>query len=454
MRVIDAFAGIGGFSLAADALGWSTVAFVERDPDCQFWLSTHWPGVPIYDDVTTVRWEDAPPCDVFTAGFPCQPHSVAGKRQASADDRDLWSECVRAVRVLRPRYAVFENVSGLLTSESGRFFNRVLHDLAALGYDARWDVLSAAECGAPHKRERVWIVAYPASERSGGRAESSGGRGMLDSSPRVGDPPSGGRGTREGVAVRRAGRGRDGVGHADSGRGEQDSIPAQSRPTGHQQRSMVSRPNEEPEGQEVSAWHLRNPWADAIPYRGADGTVRLIPAAAVADGGDAEPSRAGGESRPEEAEQPSRANGDAVRRGQEEVAGAEPEVRALVDGLSDVVAGRRPAEEEAEIRSNDPEEEPTPWPTVTVGDSASTCNQTATRHRIPPTGIHAGTTLTDAVRLHAGSGGSLWPVTENSPGRVARLRAIGNAVVPAWVLAGPFRYILDREAALARSEAA
>jgi DNA (cytosine-5)-methyltransferase 1 len=95
---------------------------------------------------------------VVTGGFPCQPHSCAGKRLASADDRDLWGECRRILGDLRPRYALFENVAGLLTSESGRFFNRVLSDLAALRYACVWQVVPASAVGAPHRRERVWII--------------------------------------------------------------------------------------------------------------------------------------------------------------------------------------------------------------------------------------------------------------------------------------------------------
>ncbi|UOF79580.1 cytosine specific methyltransferase [Caudoviricetes sp.] len=162
----DLFSGIGGFSLAAHWMGWRTAWFSEIDPYASRVLAKHWPDVPNLGDITKVRWEDQPPVDVVTAGFPCQPHSVAGKRLASNDERDLFDEIIRCLRVVRPRYAVLENVPGLFTSESGRFFGRVLGALAACGYDAEWRVLSAADVGAPHLRERAWIIAYAKCERS------------------------------------------------------------------------------------------------------------------------------------------------------------------------------------------------------------------------------------------------------------------------------------------------
>ncbi len=168
LTVGSLFAGIGGFDLAAEWMGWRTIWVSEIDPYCCEVLNERFPAAPNLGDCTNVSWHrqvaQLRP-DVLCGGFPCQPHSVAGERRASADDRDLWSQCVRCLRDLRPRYAVFENVPGLLTSESGGFFNRVLSDLAALGYDAEWSVFSAESVGAPHQRDRVWLVAYP--ERAG-----------------------------------------------------------------------------------------------------------------------------------------------------------------------------------------------------------------------------------------------------------------------------------------------
>ncbi len=176
MIVGDLFSGIGGFSLAAEWMGWRTAFFSEIDPYASAVLKQHWPDVPNLGDITAVDWTTAPRIDVLTGGFPCQPHSLAGKRLASSDERDLFSEVIRAVRGLRPGVVVLENVRGLLTSESGRFFGRVLRELAGCGYDVEWRVLSAAAVGAPHKRDRIWITAYANSGRVC-RVESNAGDG-------------------------------------------------------------------------------------------------------------------------------------------------------------------------------------------------------------------------------------------------------------------------------------
>jgi DNA (cytosine-5)-methyltransferase 1 len=156
----DLFSGIGGFSLAAEWMGWRTAWFSEIDPFASRVLAHHWPDVPNLGDITKVDWSTVPRVDVVTGGFPCQPHSLAGQRKGSHDERDLFDEIIRCIGVVRPRFVVLENVPGLFTSESGRFFGRVLGAVAACGYDAEWQVISAADVGAPHLRERVWIVAY------------------------------------------------------------------------------------------------------------------------------------------------------------------------------------------------------------------------------------------------------------------------------------------------------
>ena len=171
MIVGDLFSGIGGFSLAAHCMGWRTAWFSEVDPYANRVLSHHWPDVPNHGDICAIDWETVEPVDVLTAGFPCQPHSLAGLRAGSNDERDLFDEIIRCAGVLRPRFIVLENVPGLFTSDAGRFFGRVLGALASLGYDAEWRVLSAADVGAPHKRERVWIVAYTDISRLEGRRQ-------------------------------------------------------------------------------------------------------------------------------------------------------------------------------------------------------------------------------------------------------------------------------------------
>ena len=114
-------------------------------------------GIPL-----GLRWAGVPnDFSIITGGFPCQPHSLAGKRQASADERDLWGEFARLVGELKPQWVLAENVPGLLSSEGGRFFGRVLRNLAACGYDAEWDCIPAASVSAPHRRDRVFVVAYP-----------------------------------------------------------------------------------------------------------------------------------------------------------------------------------------------------------------------------------------------------------------------------------------------------
>ena len=159
MRHLDLFSGIGGFALAARWVGWETVGFCEIDPYCQQVLRKHWPDVPIYDDVRELKGETVGHVDIITGGFPCQDISVAninaegivGKRSG------LWSELHRLIGELRPRIALMENVTALL----GRGLDVVLGDLAQIGYDTEWHCIPASAIGAPHQRDRTWIIAYP-----------------------------------------------------------------------------------------------------------------------------------------------------------------------------------------------------------------------------------------------------------------------------------------------------
>jgi DNA (cytosine-5)-methyltransferase 1 len=130
---------------------------VEIDDYCRLVLAKHWPGVKRYGDIRQVTGADLEAVDLICGGFPCQPVSVAGKRLAQSDERWLWPEFYRIVCLVRPRYVLVENVPGLLTAGIGD----VLGDLAASGYDAEWSVLSACSLGAPHTRERLFIMAYP-----------------------------------------------------------------------------------------------------------------------------------------------------------------------------------------------------------------------------------------------------------------------------------------------------
>lgn len=158
-RVIDLFSGIGGFSLGLErAGGFETVAFCEIDPFCRRVLAKHWPEVPCFDDVTKVEFELGS-ADIIVGGFPCQDVSVAGKRAGLAGARSgLYRELVRALRVVRPEHAMLENVAALLNDGMGT----VLGDLAESGFDAEWDCVPAESLGAPHERDRVYIVAHAA----------------------------------------------------------------------------------------------------------------------------------------------------------------------------------------------------------------------------------------------------------------------------------------------------
>ena len=175
--VLDLFSGIGGFSVGLEKAGFTTTAFCEIDPYAQKVLKKHWPEVPIYDDVRQITADrlasDGINVDVITAGFPCQDISLAGNQEGLDGERSgLWSECARLLGEIRPRYAIFENVTNLLAGQRGDWFKRVLWDISALGYDAEWHCIPASAVGAHHRRDRVWIVAYPSSEGLEGSEEA------------------------------------------------------------------------------------------------------------------------------------------------------------------------------------------------------------------------------------------------------------------------------------------
>ena len=164
MNVLDLFSGIGGFALAGDMLGgFTTKQFVEIDPYCRQVLRKNFPDVPIHDDITTYDTSfKFGEFDLITAGFPCQDLSIAG-RQAGLQDGTrsaLFYEVIRIARQVRPRFILFENVRHLLSHQNGQTFQEVLFQIAKAGYNAEWGVVSAADVGACHKRERVWIIAY------------------------------------------------------------------------------------------------------------------------------------------------------------------------------------------------------------------------------------------------------------------------------------------------------
>jgi len=163
LRVLDLFSGIGGLTLGLDRTGgFETVAFCEIEQFPQKVLKKHWPEVPIYDDIKELTGQrlaaDGITVDVITAGFPCQDISYAGKGAGLAGERSgLFYEVARLIGELEPRFVILENVSALLT----RGLSEVLGTLASIGYDAEWNCIPAAHVGAPHRRDRIWIVAYP-----------------------------------------------------------------------------------------------------------------------------------------------------------------------------------------------------------------------------------------------------------------------------------------------------
>jgi len=167
MNILDLFSGIGGFSLGLERAGMKTVAFCEVDKKCQQVLKKHWPGVPIFDDVSTLKGEDIEETvDVICGGFPCQDISLAGKGAGLEGKRSgLWSEFKRLIEEIKPKYAIIENVSAL----RGRGLDQVLREISEIGYDAEWHCITAASVGAPHRRDRIWILAYPHNKRLEGR---------------------------------------------------------------------------------------------------------------------------------------------------------------------------------------------------------------------------------------------------------------------------------------------
>jgi DNA (cytosine-5)-methyltransferase 1 len=171
MNVGSLFSGIGGFDLGLERAGMRVVWQCESDDFCRRVLAKHWPDVPCFEDVRDLRGtgrEAVASVDVLCGGFPCQDLSYAGKGAGITGARSgLWSEYARLIGELRPRYVVVENVSALLA----RGLSVVLGDLAALGYDAEWDCIPASAVGAPHRRDRIWLVAYSNNERAYGSRE-------------------------------------------------------------------------------------------------------------------------------------------------------------------------------------------------------------------------------------------------------------------------------------------
>lgn len=186
MTHLDLFSGIGGFAIAAQAAGFTTIGFSEIEPYACKILKRHWPDVPNYGDIRNIRGVQ---CDLITGGFPCQPFSLAGKQRGAADDRHLWPEMCRVIAEARPAWVLGENVPGIIGME----LDRVLDDLESLGY-AAWPIaIPACAVDARHRRQRIWIVAYSEHERRHAAAlngkSARDGRGQAESQEQAEQPP-------------------------------------------------------------------------------------------------------------------------------------------------------------------------------------------------------------------------------------------------------------------------
>ena len=179
MKVLDIFSGTGGFSLGLESTGMETVAFCEKDKKCRLVLKKHWPDVPIYKDVRylnekRLREDGIGWPDVICGGFPCTDISVAGKQSGlSGEQSGLWKEFSRLISEIRPKYAIVENSSNLFSGQYGEWIRSIFGELAEIGYDAEGHLIPASVVGAPHLRDRAWILAYPNSERCGEEREYS-----------------------------------------------------------------------------------------------------------------------------------------------------------------------------------------------------------------------------------------------------------------------------------------
>lgn len=160
------FSGIGGFDLAAEWMGWENIFHCEWNPFGQKVLKYHFPNSISYNDITKTDFSiHRGNIDILTGGFPCQPYSTAGKRLGKADERHLFPEMLRAIKEIKPRWVIGENVRGLVSWGGGLVFDEVCSDLEGEGYEVQSFLIPASGKNAPHKRERIWFVAYSNSKR-------------------------------------------------------------------------------------------------------------------------------------------------------------------------------------------------------------------------------------------------------------------------------------------------
>jgi DNA (cytosine-5)-methyltransferase 1 len=174
------FSGIGGFDLAAEWVGWQNAFHCEWNEFGQKILKHYWPNAISYGDITKTDFTiHRGTIDVLTGGFPCQPYSLAGKRKGKEDERHLWPEMLRAIREISPTYIVGENVYGLVNWNGGLVFHEVQTDLENEGYEVQPVILPACAQNAPHKRERVWFIAYAGLQRQTERQKQPVGTDQL-----------------------------------------------------------------------------------------------------------------------------------------------------------------------------------------------------------------------------------------------------------------------------------
>lgn len=260
VRIGSLFSGAGGLDLAVErAFGGSVVWQSEVDEAACTVLRHRFPGVPNLGDITTVDWTSAETVDVLCGGYPCQPFSAAGKRRGTDDERHLWPDFAEAIRRLRPRCVVLENVAG----HRSMGFDCVLGDLAEMRFDAQWCSIRASDVGAPHRRERVFILATDTTQRSAadipvigdstgqhvGSVAGAGG-GDRERATAAGIPVVGGTAAVLATAADTAGDGRDEgwpesagfVGGSDiSGDGPVDLLPTPRRSDGDGGKNPLSR---------------------------------------------------------------------------------------------------------------------------------------------------------------------------------------------------------------------
>lgn len=161
------FSGIGGFDLAAEWMGWDNIFHCEINPFCQKVLKHHFPNAESLTDITKTDFTKYNgTIDIISGGFPCQPFSTAGKRKGEEDIRYLWPEMLRAIKEIQPTWVVAENVYGIINQGKGMVFQQVHLDLENEGYQVQPYILPACSVGAPHKRDRIWFIAYSDKNRT------------------------------------------------------------------------------------------------------------------------------------------------------------------------------------------------------------------------------------------------------------------------------------------------